>query len=44
MGGGGQDLIGPYYHVHNYIHFINMLSKALNTALVTCEKRYQWTQ
>ena len=22
---GGQDLSGTYYHVHNYIHFINMI-------------------
>ena len=23
---------GKYYHAHDYIHFINMVNKALNTA------------
>ena len=31
---GGQDLTGKYYHVHNYIHFINMRNKALNDACI----------
>ncbi|MFM7978486.1 MAG: hypothetical protein ACKPKO_04145, partial [Candidatus Fonsibacter sp.] len=30
---GGQDLSGTYYHVHNYIHFINIINKALDVAL-----------
>ena len=30
---GGQDLSGTYYHVHNYIHFINPINKALAIAL-----------
>ncbi|MFM7987857.1 MAG: phage minor capsid protein, partial [Candidatus Fonsibacter sp.] len=30
---GGQDLSGTYYHVHNYIHFINLINKAFETAL-----------
>ena len=28
----GQDLSGKYYHVHNYIHCINMVNKAFKTA------------
>ncbi|MFM7978801.1 MAG: phage minor capsid protein, partial [Candidatus Fonsibacter sp.] len=30
---GGQDLSGTYYHVHNYIHFINIINKALGVSL-----------
>ena len=30
---GGQDLSGTYYHVHNYVHFINIVNKALAEAL-----------
>ncbi|MFM7985138.1 MAG: phage minor capsid protein, partial [Candidatus Fonsibacter sp.] len=30
---GGQDLSGTYYHVHNYTHFINLINKALDSAL-----------
>ncbi|MFM7981412.1 MAG: phage minor capsid protein [Candidatus Fonsibacter sp.] len=30
---GGQDLSGTYYHVHNYIHFINLINKAFASAL-----------
>ena len=30
--GGGQDLSGTYYHVHNYVHFINLVNKALALA------------
>jgi len=30
---GGQDLSGTYYHVHNYVHFINLVNKALAVAL-----------
>ncbi|MFM7983991.1 MAG: hypothetical protein ACKPKO_32170 [Candidatus Fonsibacter sp.] len=30
---GGQDLSGTYYHVHNYIHFINIVNKAFDSAL-----------
>ena len=31
--GGGQDLSGTYYHVHNYVHFINIVNNALAVAL-----------
>ncbi|MFM7984979.1 MAG: phage minor capsid protein, partial [Candidatus Fonsibacter sp.] len=30
---GDQDLSGTYYHVHNYIHFINIINKAFDVAL-----------
>ncbi|MFM7988405.1 MAG: hypothetical protein ACKPKO_54745 [Candidatus Fonsibacter sp.] len=30
---GGQDLYGTYYHVHNYIHFIDITNKAFDVAL-----------
>ena len=29
----GHDLSGTYYHVHNYVHFINLVNKALAVAL-----------
>ncbi|MFM7985069.1 MAG: hypothetical protein ACKPKO_37690, partial [Candidatus Fonsibacter sp.] len=29
----GQYLSGTYYHVHNYIHFINLINKAFESAL-----------
>ncbi|MFM7984124.1 MAG: hypothetical protein ACKPKO_32845 [Candidatus Fonsibacter sp.] len=35
---GGQDLSGTYYHVHNYIHFINLINKAFDSALNNLRK------
>ena len=35
---GGQDLSGTYYHVHNYVHFINLVNKALAVALSTLKR------
>ncbi|MFM7986379.1 MAG: hypothetical protein ACKPKO_44415, partial [Candidatus Fonsibacter sp.] len=32
---GGQYLSGTYYHVHNYIHFINLIYTAFDSALNT---------
>ncbi|MFM7977919.1 MAG: phage minor capsid protein, partial [Candidatus Fonsibacter sp.] len=29
---GGQDLSGTYYYVHNYIHCINLINKAFDSA------------
>ena len=36
---GGPDFSGTDYHVHNYVHFIYLVNKALTSAFQNLKKR-----